>query len=159
MKNRIEFVKVRCEVDQDPDLSYLGEYSRLADSDNAIDRRARGDMGHGELQYFNPAMTGEETGNPDSPEQDYQRMEAHNRGAWCMVGVWAEAEFIVGGTVQRIRSGGLWGIESDSDKSYFEEVAREELSSLADILKELGFSTKQVKAAMPTSIVLESVGS
>jgi hypothetical protein len=152
MRNRIESVKVRREVDADPDLSYLGEYSNHA-SDNSIDRVERGDAGRGEYRYFTPAMTGAQTGNPDSPEHDYQRAEAYNRGAWCMVGVWAEAEVIVSGTVQRIRSGGLWGIESDSDASYFEEVAREQLAELADILAEfIGLSRSAIKRAFPKQV-------
>jgi hypothetical protein len=138
---RLEKVKVRRRPDNDPDLSYLGEYSRTPGK-GAIDRVARGDCGKGELPYFTPCMTGEETGNPASPEQDYQRMEAYNRGAWCMVGLQAEATISIdlGGikTLQTVRSGGLWGIESDSDAGHFASVAADELTDLREQLESLG---------------------
>ena len=146
MKNRIESIKLVREVDNDPDLSYLGEYSN-DECATSIDRQERGDMGRHEYRYFTPAMTGDETGNPESPEQDYQRMESYNRGGWCCKGVRAVAEVIVNGTIQHIQSGGLWGIESDSERSYFEEVAAEQLAELADILTELGFSKRAIAAS------------
>lgn len=152
MKTRIESIKLIREIDSDPDLSYLGEYSNH-ESANSIDREARGDCGRHEYRYFTPAMTGEETGNPDSPEQDYERAESYNRGGWCMVGVYAVAEVIVNGTVQRIRSGGLYGIESDSDLGYFEDVARDELADLAATLADLGLSARAIKSAMPSRIL------
>jgi hypothetical protein len=49
--------------------------------------------------------------------------------------------------VQRIRSGGLWGIESDSDASYIAEVEQGELADLRSELKAVGFSTRQITAA------------
>lgn len=136
---RIESVKVRHMVDDNPDTSYLGEYSSH-DADDAIDREERGDMNRGEYRYFIPA-------NPEYGEQDYDRMESLNRGEWCYLGIRAEAEVIVNGTVQRITSGGLWGIESDSDKEYFAEVATEQLAELRGILAEMGFSERQLNAA------------
>lgn len=144
---KILSVKIKREVDTDPDLSFLGEYSNSA-GDNAIDREERGGRGHGEYRYFNCAMSGEDTGNPDSPEQDYKRAEAYNAQQWCMIGIWVEAEVILSGdTVQHIRSGGLWGIESDSGEDYFEEVQGEELSSLRDELEAIGFSKRQIDRA------------
>jgi hypothetical protein len=147
-KRRIISVTVRREVDDSPDLSFIGEYSRKPEGPNAIDRQERNDMGRNEYRYFNPTMTAEETGNPDSPEQDYRRMENYNRGEWCMMGVFATAEVVLtGNVVQKFRSGGLWGIESDSEESYFGEVAKEELSTLRDELKAVGFTTRQINTA------------
>jgi hypothetical protein len=128
-------------------LSYLGEYSNDSSSPLVIDRKERGEQGRGEFRYFTPAMSGDETGNPDSPEQDYKRCEAYNRGEWCMMGVWAEAELIVGGTVQRVKSSGLWGIESDSEPAHFRTIASEELSSLRAILAEMGCSKRALTDA------------
>lgn len=145
---RILSVKLVREVDTDPDLSHLGEYSNTASSPAAIDRQARGDYERGRYRWFNPAMTGEETGNPDSPEQDYRRMEDYNRGSWWMVGIWAEARVILTGDVaQTVRSGGLWGIESDSDEDHFNEVEAEELASLRTELKAMGFTSTAIKRA------------
>lgn len=145
----ITSVKIVREIDEQPDLSYLGAYSSHRDEEYSIDRHERGDMGRNEFRYFTPAMTGEETGNTDSPEQDYQRMEAYKRGEWWMVGIYAVAEIRgESGVRQYIQSGGLWGIESDSDKSYLESVAREELEALRDELLSLGFSARSIKSAL-----------
>ncbi len=80
-------------------------------------------------------------------EQDYQRHEAHSRGDWHSVGVIAKAEIVVNGVIQTIRSGGLWGIESDSDPEYFEQVSAEELTNLKTILGSLGFGKRAIAHA------------
>lgn len=134
----VESIRVFKMIDQDPDLSWLGEYSDRATSPAAIDREERGDKGRGEFRYFNPAMTGEETGNPESPEQDYQRCEDYNRGGWCMLGIQASATIVVNGVRQDINSGGLWGVESDGGDTYHREVAHEQLRELASILESMG---------------------
>lgn len=61
-------------------------------------------------------------------------------GLLSMVGVRAKAEIVVNGIHETITSPGLWGIEDDSDESYFAEVYRNELDTLCDMLKELGFA-------------------
>jgi hypothetical protein len=150
MSNRILSVRVKRDVDVDPDLSWLGEYGSTPKGNHTIDRQERGDMGRNEYRYFTPAMTGDESGNPESPEQDYVRMEAYNRGNWAMIGVWAEAEVQThsDGVVQRIRSGGLWGVESDSDAAYLASVANDELAALGSELEALGFTKRQVRAGL-----------
>lgn len=57
---------------------------------------------------------------------------------WTMVGIRATATIRVDGVAQTVKSGGLWGVASDSDRGYFDEVAREELRALADMLDTLG---------------------
>lgn len=75
-----------------------------------------------------------------------------------MVGIFVEAEILVPGglydskgepvmTTQTIRSPGLWGIESDSEQSYFREVAGEEIDALIDQLTALGISRSQIEKA------------
>lgn len=155
MSKQILSIKVQRLLDENPDTSYLGEYSNHAMSEEAIDRKERGDMGRNEYRFFNPAMTGEETGNPESPEQDYERMESLNRGDWSMIGIRAEAQILVNGTVQKIGSAGLWGVESDSGKDYLEEVARQELTDLEASLMGLGFSQDEVDEAIPEEIEFE----
>jgi len=61
-----------------------------------------------------------------------------------MLGIMAEAEISSEGVIQQIRSGGLWGIESDSGGSYFLEVAEEQYDELAAILKDFGISKKDI---------------
>lgn len=130
----------------------LGAYSNTPGKNstpgkNCIDREARGDKRNNEYRYFNVALSAEETGNPNSVEQDYQRAEAFNRGDWCYMAMRAMAEISVGGVLQNIRSGGLWGMESDADKEYFQKAGAEQLAELKDILVELGFSAEEIEAA------------
>lgn len=152
MKRSILSVTLHHDIDSDPDTSYLGEYSNTPDSLAAIDRQERGDWGRGVYRYFNPAMTAIETGNPDSPEQAYRRLEAFNRGDWCYLGIYAVAEvqFSNAGPIQEIRSGGLWGIESDSDRPYLESVANEELYQLRAELTAAGFTKRELDKAFRT---------
>lgn len=119
---------------------YINEYQA-----GAIDRQERGDMRRGEFRYFLPAMSGEDTGNPDSPEQDYQRAEALNRGEWCYVGIRASVRLSIpvgNGTsiLQTISTPGLWGIESDSDQEYIDSVFKEECDTLVTMLQVLNVS-------------------
>lgn len=60
---------------------------------------------------------------------------------WHMVGIRAAAIVNVptsqGGFItQTFTSSGLWGIESDSTTDHFQEIAREELADLEDILSQ-----------------------
>jgi len=48
---------------------------------------------------------------------------------------------------RKISSGGLWGIESDSDASYLADIAAEELSELREQLRAVGFNTRTITAA------------
>ncbi len=136
-------------VDTEPDASWIGEYSVAATSPAAIDREERGDKERGQYRYFNPANTGEETGNPNSQEEDYQRMESYNRGAWCFLGIIAKAEVQTGrdSPIQTIRSGGLLGVESDGGNAYLNQVEDGEKSELFGELKRMGFSESHIHRA------------
>ena len=129
-----------------------------------------GDTGRGEFRYFNPGTV--EPFKPDATwipatitnaadrkaywhkamlenaKKDYERMESLNAGNWCFVGIRAEAEVeLTGDLTQDIRSGGLWGIESDSDRSYLESVQQDELANLKSELLALGFSKRAIATA------------
>ena len=63
---------------------------------------------------------------------------------WSVVGVRAEARVGVShdGTnwqMQELTSSGLWGIETDSDRGYFQQVATDELADLGATLRAFGF--------------------
>lgn len=60
--------------------------------------------------------------------------------AWIMLGVQASASVYVDGVHQTITSGGLWGIESDSDEAYKRELEAEQRDELASILETLGLA-------------------
>ncbi len=146
---RILSVSIVREVDDSPDLSHLGEYSdkRGADDDKTVDRFEHG-AGRRELRYFIAAMSGEETGNPASVLQDYERMESYNRGEWWSYGIRAVARVVLtGGVIQHFTSGGIWGVESDSDAAYFREVESEELHELREQLKAAGFVDSEIEKA------------
>ena len=102
-------------------------------------------------RYFNPATT-EKNNTPEENRAnalaDYARMEKLNSGDFCYIGIGAEAEVqLTGDTVQRITSGSLWGIESDSGRDYLESVEQEELGQLKTELTALGFSKRAIAKA------------
>lgn len=95
----------------------------------------------------------------EDPETSYleqvgfeDRLEQYKNDSFSFLGIRAKATILIpmGNhyLIQEITSGGLWGIESDSDESYFEEVAKEELSALSEALLQLGFNKKQINAAI-----------
>jgi len=115
----------------------------------------RGDAARGEFRYFNGCV---ENYKGESPEKireyvlrDYERMERLNRGDWCYLGMRAEAEILLpsgdASIIQEITSGGLWGVESDSDASYLNEIEAAELSYLREQLRAVGFSTRAISTA------------
>lgn len=123
-----------------------------------------GDMGRNEYRYFNPSFNYvDKSGKPVdglSPEevrkytrQDYDRMESLNAGHWAYIGIIAVAEVGIstdGGKtfkLDRLTSGGLWGIESDSDRGYLEETEQEELSQLKELLQGYGFGRSTIAKA------------
>jgi hypothetical protein len=117
-----------------------------------------------EYNFFKPYACGEKEGTEDYQKygkQDYRRMESLNQGGYYYIGIRAEATVQVsfdGGKVWKfdtMTSGGLWGIESDSDPSYLDEVAKEELNELKATLIEYGFSETEIDAA--TTGELETV--
>lgn len=151
MKNtkRIDKVIIKRLIDESGTPDHLGKYSGTpGDPDKTIDRQTIGDWRPGDYRYFIAANGPEDTGNPESVDQDYKRMEAGMAGEWHLVGVRAEAEVtLAGNTVQILTSGGLWGIESDSDASYFAEVEKEELDNLKSELLAAGFAEADIVAA------------
>ncbi len=81
------------------------------------------------------------------------RLRQYREGQFCFVGVMARAEIILptykgySGIAQSITSGGLWGIESDSDAAHFAEIEKEQLDELADQLHHVGFSRRAIAAS------------
>ena len=126
-------------VEEDPDLSFLGRYSNSPETKSkdeiAIDRLV--EMGSGEYRYFIAANVE----NRKQALENHARMNASNSNDWCMLGIKAKAEYVIPmgdyGIIHRLDSGGLWGVESDSDKKYLHEIEDQELSQLRDIAKKL----------------------
>lgn len=68
-------------------------------------------------------------------EEFKDRREAYERGDFGFIGIYAVTEFVVKGTVQTLRSAGLWGIEDDSSEGYLQEIEREEIANLQEIVE------------------------
>ena len=90
---------------------------------------------HPDLSWLEPDA------NPADAEANAERLAAYRAGEWRCIGIRARAAFLIGlgraAMIQTIESPGLWGIESDSDPDYLDEVFAEEARTLRGILSEL----------------------
>ena len=167
---KILSVKVERLIDDSGD-SDLGEYCSDVKSEYTIDRRhalacpAQPYNGEGlcecvgvfvdrlSYKFFEPNH-----GNYSGIEreevvrmclQDYMREEARSAGQWCYLGVRAAAlvQLTDGGPEQRIISGGLFGIASDSGHDYIKSVVDDEMAELRGQLEAIGFGKEEIEAA------------
>jgi len=139
MVKRAKAIKIEIKriVDEDPDMSYLEtttEYHYGKDGSNwehvpeeDIKRIAEN---YGSI--WNACMV--------YAKQDKERLEDYNKGVWEMIGIKAVATIhipINDNTVkiQTIDSGGLFGIESDSDNSYIQDIGREQIEEVKNYLR------------------------
>lgn len=110
----VDKIVIVVEPDESPDLSYLEDEGRYSDVPPAQAAKYR--------------------------EQDRARLASYG-DSWYMLGIRAEARITIWsggvGMTQKISSGGLWGIESDSGEKYFRQVAKEEYKALVGLLKEM----------------------
>ena len=90
---------------------------------------------HPDLSWLDPDA------NPANAEINAERLAAYRAGEWHCIGIRARATFLIGlghgGLIQAIESPGLWGIESDSDPEYLDQVFSEEAETLRGILAQL----------------------
>ena len=99
-----------------------------------------------EYNFFLPYASGEEEGSDlyqKYGKQDFERMERLNNGSWRHIGIVAKGivSYDDGELTKRIEtftSSGLWGIESDSDKEYIQEIEQEQLDDLRAHLERFG---------------------
>ena len=124
-------VRLEQHTDNDPDLSWLGEYHPRH---GCINREKRGDMRRGECQYWIPARADTEADRKEYHRQgmdkntayekarqiilrDYARHEAYNNDEWWMIGIVAKAYLVdsIAGIEIECGEASLWGIESDSE--------------------------------------------
>lgn len=152
---RVDSIRIVWKQDESPDTSYLGKYSGTPEA-NAIDRQERGDMRRNEYRYFNPGQDYADCSPEDRQkyiQSDYERSERLNAGDWCYMGCYAEAvvSYPTGSGNRRLetlRSGGLWGIESDSDAKYTSEIEVQELADLKGHLEQFGIEWPEFDAAI-----------
>lgn len=196
-KNHIEKVWIERQIDEQPDTSFIGEYTdkksdwvicrhcgefvaiaeitnrkaeelqeKIDDLDygddtdivataklqKELDGLTLHDCPHTsrEYNYFKPYAGGETEGTEDYQKygkQDFKAMEGLNNGDWCFFGIIAKAEIVTeNDVIQVIRSGGLWGVESNSGDD-LEQVGKDELNNLRLELKSLGFGKRAIDKA------------
>ena len=107
-------IKIKIMIDDNPDLSYLSQdYHEIED---IIERE----------KYLS---------------QDKKRLENYDN-SWNTIGIKAYTMIYlpIGNNsfkLQEIDSGGLWGIESDSEKEYIQEIKNEQINELKGYLQML----------------------
>ena len=129
---------------------WTAKAQRLADKWEGVNEIP--DCSGRKYRFFRPYAGGEAVQSESYrayAQQDWERMRGLTEGNWNYVGIMAEAEVTLAGSnvIQRITSGGLWGIESDSGDAYLEEVAKSELEELRGELQTLGFGRRAIAAA------------
>jgi hypothetical protein len=86
--------------------------------------------------------------DPDTSylEQDEfeERLATHKKDEWNFVGCHAEAEVVIEEITQTLTSGGLWGIESDSEQEHLDEIIAGEWAALRNVLKTVGVPTSEL---------------
>lgn len=177
MKKKILSVRIEHKSDESPDTSYLGKYSdqitgvnpyaiiRVGEyagkfvmdltEDEQLPDRCR------KYRFFLPCHENyvglSEQDTRKYCLQDFARMEGLSDGQWQYIGVIAKAEIAsLNGLTQTIRSGGLWGVESDSGKDYLAEIAEQELSQLRDELTGIGFGKRAIDYAFKSVETISS---
>jgi hypothetical protein len=161
-------IKIKQEIDTDPDLSYLGEFHR--------GNRKPFDMETYDGFWFTPGQHWphkQENWKHVSQEEkeevikqygslkkadwtyareDRQRLINYYKDKWYMIGIVVEATIEISddgktwGTTSRRES--LWGIESDSGKDYKKEVIENMIDELKHELKEFGFTDEEIEKAI-----------
>ena len=143
---KIVDIKIVQRPDPVDDGSQLGKYTDEW-SEHAIDRKERGDWSPGQFRYFVPV-----TIYAEYRDVDYKRAEAFNNSEWSFVGVQAVATIETNGLRNRLTSGGLWQVESDSDAAYLAEIGAEQVDELRDVLLELGFTPAEIEQAARSEV-------
>jgi hypothetical protein len=73
-----------------------------------------------------------------------ERLAAYEQDEFNLVCVRAEAEVIIEEIPQTLTSGGMPGIESDSEDEYLDEIIAREWEALRAVLKTVGVPTDQL---------------
>lgn len=142
LKAFVHSVRIKKVTDEDSDLSHLGEFANQSDGKFSIEHEPGNNR---TFNWFNAANVE----NMEQAKQNYERARTYGE-SWSMVGVVAIATVYipfkngkeVNYKTQEMESGGLWGIESDSDAPYFNEVGQEQINSLKEYLQTMCIGLK-----------------
>lgn len=170
-KLKIDCIKFNWIIDEDADLSHLGEFTRTPQPRDQINRQSVIVLHeHNREVYFVPPTGVEEIRRELSKlgysrgvaeemarrqvREDMERLDAYQDGKWDMLGCLAEATVSYpvdkhgNRRLEKFTLGGLWGIESDSDPDYLRQVEKEELADLKSHLAIFGVPTNNFSAAI-----------
>jgi hypothetical protein len=142
---KLNNIECRWSFDTDTDLSHYGTYS---DTPGEFYVKTSEERKPGRYQYFNATNVS----NRQEAHENYKIMRRLDTGEWAVYSCYAQAKVIIAGTVQTIQSGGLCGIE-EPDEAYRAEIEAEELRSLANILREMGFTQSTIDEAFDERII------
>lgn len=160
--DKLERIIFYIDNDTEEGISATDQLVELQEQITECDCRRQGKPPHHEFRYFNPSFNYVDAQGKALPEntpeeirkyvaEDYARMESFNSGNWRFLGITAEARVQVGSdVVQKITSGGLWGIESDCGAKEIEAEEQNQLADLKTKLRALGFSTRAIHKAYQT---------
>jgi len=143
---KIKSVRIKWIYDEYPDVSWLDR--------TAEDHYGKDGSNWDHVSDTDKAVTVEKYGSlmaacEHYARQDQERLQAFYDGEWHMAGCVARATVaytqkgfsVYIGRREEFSSGGLWGIESDSDDGYREEVEKEQLANLKEHLEQFGVDT------------------
>lgn len=106
-------------------------------------KREEADDGDADLSYLTQDYKDEPAElRAEYRARDEQRRISYNRGNWHMIGIRAVATIWVDRgnykTQYTMESAGLWGIESDSDEKYLQDVFMDECLQLRADIEAIG---------------------
>lgn len=156
MHKRIVQIGVKRMHDEHPDPSSVGRLTGEPLSPLSIPWEMASGWSE-DARKGNAFFTSLNARTAEEARQDYDRMVDYQKGDWWYIGIRATARIETshdGQTwlVNRVSSGGLWGIESDAGEEYFQEVRGEELAELAGVLEALGFEKDAITAAVAKAV-------
>ena len=82
--------------------------------------------------------------SPDTSYLNEDGLAAYTSGEFDFMCAHAEAEVVIEGVTQTLKSAGVGGIESDSEDEYLDQVIDQEWGVLRGVLKTVGVSTEQL---------------
>lgn len=147
---KIQKIVIHYTPDYDADTSWLGTFDDKALSALAINYHEKSGESSRTFEWFNPQPGTCET--IKHAEDAYNRMITLNEGRWCFMSIKAVAHIATSldgksWINNTIESGGVYGIESDSDKASTDEISCDQQNDILATLHELGFSVDEIEAA------------
>ncbi len=143
---KIVSIQYTHEIDESPDLSYLGTFSDTPADKFCVEIP---NATRNQYKYFNA----DNVENDEQAQQNFNEMMEYENGNKVSMGIGATAKIATsqdGGKTwlhtTEIKTFALWGIDSD-DIGYIKDIERDRLEDLKVELKEFGFSDEEINAA------------